>query len=119
MASLFVFYAMFAMVSIHSVGGAVVTGGCGMLAYWWFRISFRMGCAYESGSCCAMYMVFLMRWYVLRYLFHSLESLRGKKPPCCDVMFVRLGSRYALHVFSVVSEILFTMWSNVVHAFVH
>ena len=30
LASLFAFFAMFAMVLIHSVGGAVVIGGCGM-----------------------------------------------------------------------------------------
>ena len=55
----------------------------------------------------------------MRCLFHFLASLRGKKPPCCDVMFVRLGSGSALQVFSIVSEILFTMWSNVVQASVH
>ena len=45
LASLFAFFAMVAMLSIHSVGGIIVAGGCGMLVYWWFRISFRMGCA--------------------------------------------------------------------------
>ena len=54
-----------------------------------------------------------------RCLFHSLASFRGKKPPCCDVMFVRLGSGSALQVLSIVSEILFTIWSNVVHASAH
>ena len=78
-----------------------------------------MGCSCQSGSCCVMYMVFLMRWYVWRYLFHYLASLRGKKPPCCDVLFVRLGSGFAVHVFSIVSEILLTMWSSVVQASVH
>ena len=109
LASLFAFFAMVAMASIHSVGGVVVAGGCGILTCWWFRISFRMGCVCHIGSCCAMYMVFRMRWYVLRCLFHSLASLRGKKPPCCDVLFVRLGSGSALQVFSIVSEILFAM----------
>jgi hypothetical protein len=61
LASLFACFAMVAMASIHSVGGVVVTGGSGMFVCWWFRISFRMGCTYQSGSCCAMYMVFLMR----------------------------------------------------------
>ena len=54
-----------------------------------------------------------------RCLFHSLANFRGKKLPCCDVMFVRLGSGSALHVLSIVSEILFTIWSNVVQAFAH
>jgi hypothetical protein len=119
LASLFAFFAMVAMVLIHSVGGAVVIGGCGIIVCWWFRISFRIGCVCQSGSCCAIYMVFLIRWYVFRCLFHSLASLRGKKPPCCDVLFVRFGNGSALHVFSIVFEILFTMWSNVVHASVH
>ncbi len=44
LASLFAFFAMVAMVSIHSVGGDVVIGGCGMCTCWWFRISIRMGC---------------------------------------------------------------------------
>ena len=61
LASLFALFAMVAMVSIHSIGGVVAIGGCGMLVCWWFRISFRMGCASHSRSCCAMYMVFLMR----------------------------------------------------------
>ena len=56
---------------------------------------------------------------MLRCFFHSPASLRGKKPPCCDVLFVRLGSGSALQVFSIVSEILFTMWSSVVQACVH
>ena len=46
---------------------------------------------------------------MLRCLFHSLASLRGRKPPCCDVLFVRLGNGSALQVFSIVSKILFTM----------
>ena len=61
LASLFAFFAIAAMVSIHSVGDAVVIGGCGMFVCWWLRISYRMGCACHSGSCSAMYMVFLMR----------------------------------------------------------
>ena len=56
---------------------------------------------------------------MLRCLFHSLASLRGKKPPCCDVLFVRLGSGSALQVFSIVSEILLTMWSNIEQASAH
>ena len=46
---------------------------------------------------------------MLRCLCHSLASLRGKNPPWCDVRFVRLGSGSALHVFSIVSEILVTI----------
>ena len=61
LASLFVVFAMAAMVLIHSAGDAAVVGGCGMLTCWWFRISFRMGCICQYGSCCAMYMAFLMR----------------------------------------------------------
>ena len=56
---------------------------------------------------------------MLRDRVHSLASLRGKKPPCCDVLFVRVGSGSALQVFSIVSEILLTMWSSVVHASSH
>ena len=119
LASLFAFFAMGAMMSIHSVGGATVAGGCGMFACWWFRISLRMEWACHSGSFWAMYMAFLMRWYVLRCFFHSLASLRGKNPPCCDALFVRLGSGSAIHVISIVSEILLTMWSSIVHASNH
>jgi hypothetical protein len=46
---------------------------------------------------------------VLRCLFHFLASLRGRKSPCYDALFVRLGNGSALQVFSIVSEILFTM----------
>ena len=34
LASLFAFFAMVAMASIHSVGGAIVIGGCGILVCW-------------------------------------------------------------------------------------
>ena len=104
-ASLFAFFAMAAMVSIHSTGGDVVIGGCGMFTCWWFRISIRMGCVCQCGSFCVIYMAFLMRWYVLRCFFQSLASLQGKNPPCCDIPFVRLGNGSALQVFSIVSEI--------------
>ena len=53
LASLFAFFAMVAMASIHLVGGVVVTCRCGMFVCWWFRISLRMGCGCQSGSCCA------------------------------------------------------------------
>ena len=46
---------------------------------------------------------------MLRYFFHFLANLRGRKSPCCNVLFVRLGNGSALQVFSIVSEILFTM----------
>ena len=61
LASLLAFFAMVAMLLIHSVGGAIVVGGCGMFVCGWFLISSMMGCACQSGSFCAMYMVFLMR----------------------------------------------------------
>ena len=61
LASLFAFFPMVAIVSIHSIGSAVEIGGCGMFVCWWFCISFKMGCVCQSGPCCAMYMVFLMR----------------------------------------------------------
>ena len=61
LASLFAFFAMVAMVLIHSVGNAVVVVGCGIIVCWWFLMSFMMGCDCQSGSCCAMYMVFLIR----------------------------------------------------------
>ena len=60
-----------------------------------------------------------MRWYVSRCFFHSLASLRGRKPPCCVVLFVRVCIGVALHVFSMVSEILFTMLSNAIQAVCH
>ena len=109
LAYLFAVFAMVAILSIHSVGVAAVTGGWGMLACGWFRNSLRMGCACHDGSFCTMYMVFRMRWYVLGYLFHFLANLRGRNPHCWDVRFVRLGNGYALQVFSIVSEILFIM----------
>jgi hypothetical protein len=56
---------------------------------------------------------------VSRCFFHSLASFRGRKPPCCDVQFVRFCIGAALHVFSMVSEILSTMLSSDVHAFCH
>ena len=54
-----------------------------------------------------------------RCFFHSLDSFRGRKPPCCVVLFVRGCIGVALHVFSMVSEILSTMLSNDVQASCH
>ena len=50
----------------------------------------------KCGSCCAIFMVFLMRWYVVKCLSHSLASLHGRNPPCCYFLFVRLGSGVAV-----------------------
>ena len=51
--------------------------------------------------------------------FPFSSKFTWQNPPCCDVLFVRLGNGSAMHVFSIVSEILFTMWLNVVHASTH
>ena len=56
---------------------------------------------------------------MVRYFFHSLVSFRGRNPPCCDVLFVRLGSGVALQVFSIVSKKILIMLSNDVHASCH
>ena len=74
---------------------------------------------YHCGLFFAMYIVFLIRWYVSRCFFHSLDSLRGKKPPCCAVLFVRVGIGAALQVFSMVSEIFSIMLSSVIQASCH
>ena len=54
-----------------------------------------------------------------RCFSHSLASLRGRKPPCCAVLFVRFGSGGALHVFSMVSEIFSTILSRDVQVVFH
>ena len=54
-----------------------------------------------------------------RCFFHSLASFRGRKPPCCAVLFVRFGSGDALQVFSMVFEILSTILSSDVQAISH
>ena len=66
-----------------------------------------------------MYIVFLIGGMYSRCFFHSLDSFRGKKPPCCDVLFVRVGIGVALQVFSMVSEISPIMLSNGMHASCH
>ena len=54
-----------------------------------------------------------------RCFFYSLASFRGKKPPCCLVLFVSCGSGGALHVFSMVSEIFSTILSKDAQASCH
>ena len=54
-----------------------------------------------------------------RCLFHFVASFRGRKLPCCVVLFVRFGSGTALQVFSMVSEIFLTVLSSDVHASCH
>ena len=62
---------------------------------------------------------FLIRWYVLICFFHGFCSFLGKKPPCCDVLFVSVGIGAVLHVFSMVSDIFCMMWSNCEHVDCH
>ena len=92
LASLLVVFAIATISLIHSFGVVSIVGGCGICACWWLRISFRIGCVCQCGLCFAMYIVFMVRWYVARYFFHSLASFRGRKPPCCVVLFVRCGN---------------------------
>ena len=63
--------------------------------------------------------VFLIRWYVLICFFHGSCSFLGKKPPCCDVLFVSVGIGVVLHMLSMVSDIFWMMWSNCKHGDCH
>jgi hypothetical protein len=56
---------------------------------------------------------------VARCFFHSLASLRGRKPPCYVVLSVRFGSGGVLQVFSMVSEILSIILSKELQAISH
>jgi hypothetical protein len=56
---------------------------------------------------------------VSRCFFHSLDSLRGRKPPCCDNLFVRVGIGATLQVVSMEIEFFSTMLPNVVQASCH
>ena len=51
--------------------------------------------------------------------FHSFCSFFGKKPPCCDVLLVSVGIGVVLHVFTIVLDIFWMMWSNCEHADYH
>ena len=78
-----------------------------------------MGWVCQCGLVLTMYIVFLMRWYVSRCFCHSLDNLRGRKPPCCAVLLVRVCIKVALQVFSMVTEISSIMLSNAVQASCH
>ena len=43
----------------------------------------------------------------------------GKNPPYCDALLVSAGMGVVLHVFSMVLDIFWMMWSNCVHADSH
>ena len=66
-----------------------------------------------------VYIAFLIRWYVLMYFFHIFCSFLGKKPPCFDVLLVSVGIGVELHVFTIVSDVFWMMWSNCEHADCH
>jgi hypothetical protein len=51
--------------------------------------------------------------------FHSLDSFRVRKPPCCVVSFVRVGIGAVLQVFSMDTEIFPTILSSVIQASCH
>ena len=51
--------------------------------------------------------------------FHSFSSLLSRYIPNPCIFLVRLGRRSALHVKLMISEIMFVMWSNVLHTFCH
>ena len=119
LASLLAVFVIAAMTSIHSFGIVSIIGGWGICICWWLHISLRIGCVCHCGSFFAICIVFLMRWYVARYFFHSLASFRGRKPPCCAGLFVRFGSGGALQVFLMVSEIHSTILSRDVQDISH
>jgi hypothetical protein len=52
-------------------------------------------------------------------IFPFFWSFLGRKPPCCDVWFVRSGRGGALHVSCILSEIFCIRWSNIVHVVSH
>ena len=87
--------------------------------YEWLFISFIIGWFRQFIMLFVIYIVFLIRWYVLICFFHGFCSFLGKKPPCCDVLFVSVGIGAILHVFSMVSDIFCMMWSNCEHADCH
>ena len=66
-----------------------------------------------------IYIVFLIRWFVLICLFYVFCSFFGKNPPCCDSLLVSVDIGVALHVFSMVSDIFWMMWSICKHADCH
>ena len=51
--------------------------------------------------------------------FHFLDNFCGKKPPCCEVLFVRVGIGAALQVFSMDIKFFSTMSSNIIHVSCH
>ena len=66
-----------------------------------------------------MYIVFLIRWYVSRCFFHSLDNFHGRKPPCCVGLFLRIDVGVALQVFSSDTDFFPTILSNAIHASCH
>ena len=65
---------------------------------------------------CVMYIAFLIRWYVLKCVFHIFCTFLGKKRRCCAALFVNTGKGVVLHVFSVVLDIFWMMCYNFEHA---
>ena len=53
-----------------------------------------------------MYIAVLIRRYILICFFHVFCSFLGKKPPCYDALLVSVGMDVALHVFSIILDIL-------------
>ena len=66
-----------------------------------------------------MYIAFQIRWYVLIWFFHIFCSFLSKKPPCCDALLISIGMGIALHVFLMVSNIFWMMWSICEHVDCH
>ena len=66
-----------------------------------------------------VYIAFLIKGYVLICFYHSFCNFLVKKPPCCEVLLVSVGIGVVLHVFVIVSNIFWIVWSNCEHADCH
>jgi hypothetical protein len=120
--SLVFFLVVFPMVPSsvnHPLTSSGSFGGFGIFVYWWFckfvimlwvlQLLFRM----------MIFIAFLMMWYVDSSFFHCFWSFMGKNPPCLDACSVSVGIGGAVHVSSIILEILFTMSSICVHTCCH
>jgi hypothetical protein len=76
-------------------------------------------CVLQLWSWVMSFMAFLMIWYVDSSFSHCFCSFLGRKPPCLFVWLVSVGIGGVVHVFSIVFDMLFTIWSICTHMCCH
>ena len=81
-------------------------GGVGFAHVGGYGFHLRWGEFANVGFFCNVY-CFSNKMVCVEVFFYFLDNFCGKKPPCCEVLFVRVGIGAALQVYSMDTNFFF------------